>query len=185
VSTGRKCEGFGGDIAAKPSIAFAPLTTLSFFRPRVAEPLQEIEAQHLNAFRHLFVAGISGYAHSPSWERLILQAAHDEPAVRHAAIAFSALQLPRKRGQLSTSVSAPDHFALQQYGKAIKSFNKLLSRRDRRSIEAALLCSMLCVCFEIIEGSHLVAQQHLESGLHVVASFKGTFKYDLGPVEAG
>jgi hypothetical protein len=172
------------DVTAKPSIAFAPVTTLSCFRPRVVDPLQENEAQHLNAFRHLFITGISGYAHSPSWERLILQAAQDEPAVRHAAIAFSALQLPRKSSQLYLSAGDPDNFALRQYEKAIKSFNKLLSHRDRRSIEAALLCSILCICVEILEGSHPVAQQHLESGLHIVSSFKGTSNCDLGTVEA-
>jgi Fungal specific transcription factor domain len=168
VSTGRKCEGFVDDVAVKPPVAFAPPTTL------LANFLDEKEAQHLNNFRHLFVPGFSGYANSPRWEKLILQAVHEEPAVRHAAIAFSALQLPSCNDKLPLSSKRLEMFALQQYGKSVKAFQQLLSRQDRRSTKAALLCSILCICFEVLEGSHLVAQQHLENGLRVLSSVEGT-----------
>ena len=54
------------------------------------------------------------------------------------------------------------------------AFQKLLDNHDVRSINAALVYSVLCISFEVLNGTHELAQQHLDSGLQVVASNSGT-----------
>ncbi len=98
---------------------------------------------------------------------------HEEPAVRHAAIAFTALQMPNPENVPRGSLSISKAFALQQYEKSVKAFQMLLSKRDGRSINAALICSILCISFYVLDGSHVVAQQHLENGLRVLAANNG------------
>ena len=114
---------------------------------------------------------MSGFASSPLWEKLVLQAVHEEPAVLHAAIAFSTLQ----SGSIPSLTTDTDCriFALRQYSASIKEFQNLLSQRTPRSIEAALICSVICMCFEILEGSHELAQWHLENSLRVISANEG------------
>ena len=99
---------------------------------------------------------------------------HEEPAVRHAAVALSALQLPTREDTPYSSRKHAEPFTLQQYGKSVKALRKLLGNPDSRSINAALVCSILCISFEVLNGSHELAQQHLESGLQVAVSNCGT-----------
>jgi len=173
LNSGRQCEGFTDEPAPKAQIQFAPPSLISSFSSPTETLLSEKESQHLNVFLHVFVAGIAGYHNTSGWTSLILQAMHEEPAVRHAAIAFTALQLPDHDGTLQTSSNLVQHFALQQYGKSVKTFQKLLDKHDSRSINAALVCSILCASFEVLEGSHVQAQQHLENGLQLLSSIDG------------
>lgn len=150
-----------------------PPNTISKSLSYTRSSLSQKEAQHVNHFRHVFARGMSGFASSPLWEKLILQAVHEEPAVCHAAIAVSALQP-------SGSILSPNTdtnyrvFALRQYSASIKELQSLLAHRTPHSIEVALMCSIICMCFEILEGSHELAQGHLENSLRVISANEGT-----------
>jgi hypothetical protein len=113
---------------------------------------------------------MAGYHKTPGWLKLLLQGVHEEPAVRHAAIAFSALQIPNQDDTPLLQTSGPKPFALEQYDLCMKSFKKLLDNGDHRSIEASLMCSMLCSGFDIMEGTHHNAKDHIESGIRLIAS---------------
>ena len=75
----------------KAHIQFGPPLVITSVSSAKEDLASEKEWQHLDMFRRLFVAGISDYHRKAGWESLILQAIREEPAVRHAAIAFSAL----------------------------------------------------------------------------------------------
>lgn len=181
VSTGRNCEGYSDDSkAASKALIFLPPNTIAKSLSNTHNPVNVEEAQYLNHFRHLLIRGMSGFVISPLWEKLILQAIHDEPAVCHAAVAFSALQLSNYSSKPLSKTNL-QVFALHQYATSVRAFNNLLLRRSLRSIEASLMCSIICICFELLEGSPILAQRHLENGLQVVSSFDGmlnsTFEY--------
>jgi hypothetical protein len=170
VSTGRKCDGYSSDDKEKnKELIFAPPITVSKPLPQILNSLNQKEAQHLNHFRHVFARGMAGYVVTPVWEKSVLQAVHEEPAVRLAAIAFTALQ-----SSPSLSPSTCDRsnlvFALRQYSASIKALQLLLTQKTPRAIEAALICSVICTAFEILEGSHLLAQGHFEHSLQLISA---------------
>lgn len=170
ASTGRKCDGYSSDEENKnKELIFAPPVVVSKPLPQILNSLNQKEAQNLNQFRHVFARGMSGYVLTPVWEKSILQAVHEEPAVRRAAIAFTALQ-----SSANTSSSILDSsnlvFALRQYSACIKELQRLLTQKTPRAIEAALICSVICTAFEILEGSHLLAQGHLENSLQLISA---------------
>jgi hypothetical protein len=170
VSTGRKCDGYSsGDKKKNKELIFAPPIIVSKRLSQILNSLNQKEAQHLNHFRHVFARGMSGYVLTPVWEKSILQAIHDEPAVRRAAIAFTALH---SSTSLSPSKLDPSNlvFALRQYSASIKALQHLLTQKTPRAIEAALICSVICTAFEILEGSHLLAQGHFEHSLQLVSA---------------
>lgn len=169
TSTGRKCEGFQDPGSTCTQLVVAPGRNVN------NPDLSEKEGHHLNLFDHLFSSGILGFLKTPRWASLVLQAVHEEPAVRHAAIAFSALQVPLSDHLQLQTASNPGSFALEQYAKTVRKFHQLLSRADKRSVEAALICSVLCICFEILEGSYELAGYHVENALRVLSTTNGKF----------
>jgi hypothetical protein len=147
--------------------------------PAQANIRDQQAGQYLNHFRHHLVLSVSGYVASPLWRTLILQALHEEPAVCHAAIAFSALNRMKREAQFDvpSKPSTPGVEAglpLQHYGKCIVALRLLLRRDDARSVDAALLCSLLCVCFEVLKGDYILAQGHLEHSLNIIQSKPGS-----------
>ncbi|EXJ82748.1 hypothetical protein A1O3_06563 [Capronia epimyces CBS 606.96] len=131
----------------------------------------DFELQCLNAFRHHFLASISGFTPNPQLDRLVLQALYQETCVRYIAVAVTAHQL---RAPDANSV-----FAIHMYRQGVRAFRELLSRQDKGSIQAALICSMLGVCFELMQGAYTEARLHLEMGLHVVSSFQASLDHEL------
>lgn len=175
VNTGRVCDGYStkNEVAIK-ELVFVPPATLSRPISNIKRALSQEESQYLNQFRHVFVQELSGFAPSSLWDTLILQAMHEEPAVKYAATAFSAL---RSSGSHRPFTSDSNHivFALRQYSASIKELRRLLARPTPRSINVALICSIICTSFEIIEGSHLLAQGHFDNTLRLITGEKGSF----------
>ncbi len=96
------------------------------------------------------------YIGSALWDRLALQAAHKEPAVRHVAIAVALLDEARCPGQTDLYSTVDISYALRQYSRAISGLRKLLSQPDRCSLEAALICSLYAIYFEVV-GKYTIA----------------------------
>jgi hypothetical protein len=87
------------------------------------------------------LAGLFG---SAFWERLVLQAAHYEPAIRHAITAIGSLHEQHIFGR-GSEVS----FALQQYNLAIKSLLAPPSPGQQRGLDVSLIACILFTCFEV------------------------------------
>lgn len=117
----------------------------------------------------------------------MVQAVHEEVAVRQVAIAVSAvIQMKRKtkeRKSLPVCLSGDGTrggnchvFALTKYGKGLSALRKLLSQKDRRSLETALICAVLCIWFEVLTNDHLTALEHLNTCLRIIPSIKAKGK---------
>lgn len=63
-----------------------------------------------------------------------------------------------------------NEFALRHYGKALEAMRHVFHHNDKRSINTALLCTLLCICFELRIKEPGTALTHLEHGLQVVNS---------------
>lgn len=86
---------------------------------------------------------LSGFFGSAFWERLVLQAAHHEPAIRHAITAIGSLHQQHLVGKDVGST-----FALKQYNLAIRSLLAPLEQQRKRGINVCLISCILFTCFE-------------------------------------
>lgn len=90
---------------------------------------------------------LAGFFGSDFWERLVLQAAHNEPAVRHAVVAIGsrhelAMYQTAKKGVEGT-------FALGEYNLAIKHLLNPPHSGGPRGVDVYLMMSILFACFEV------------------------------------
>ena len=124
-------------------------------------------------FRTHTVRDLAGYYEGPLWARLVLQASHCELAVRSAIVALGALQANIHLRQ-SLELPGVDNvridvdFPLRQYTKALGGLRRLLSSKDERWLELALICSLVCIYFDTLRREHAQALAHLESSLKVL-----------------
>ena len=143
TSTGRNCEGYP-DLQQLPSTSYDILSAISgpSFDPN-ASP----QSNHAFAF---FIQKTSpqlaGFFGSNFWERLILQAAYHESAIRHAAIAIGSLH---EQLYQTEALDGSNPFALEHYNLAIRSLLGPLAQNKKRGIDVCLISCMLFTCFEV------------------------------------
>lgn len=117
---------------------------------------------------------MSVYFVTSLWDRLVLQMSRNEPAIRHAIIAVGALhekmQVERqgKIAHMYHPSSLDTAFPLSQYNLALSSLQKLLGQvNDKASLETALMCCLVCICFETMQQNYEKVLWHLDSCLKV------------------
>lgn len=88
---------------------------------------------------------LSGIFNPTFWTRLVLQATHHEPAIRHVVLALGALH---ERSEVGPR-EEPSIFAMQQYGKAIRCLVKPIQEKQKQAADVALITCVLFVCFEV------------------------------------
>ncbi|KAE9369801.1 hypothetical protein N431DRAFT_493541 [Stipitochalara longipes BDJ] len=112
------------------------------------------------------------------WRRLVLQATHHEPAVRHAAIALGSLHekfmlhdstMLRKGG-----TSEEETFALSQYVKALGSLLEPAKADKKQAADVALMTCILFVSFETLRGHHSAALKHVDAGIKIISELSST-----------
>ncbi|KAM3471039.1 hypothetical protein MY5147_006051 [Beauveria neobassiana] len=194
TKSGRRCDGVAEPANKDGGLTFTAPLTLTHFRPTQTGWLTAQEIAHLDLFRHELVYSIVGHVGTPSWKRLILQAVHEEVALCHAVVAFTALSTSAVHGDAGSDngagaggchrttasvgaqaapangASRENEFALRHYGKALEAMRHVFRHNDKRSINTALLCTLLCICFELRIKDPATALTHLEHGLQVVTS---------------
>ncbi|KAK3944425.1 putative transcriptional regulatory protein [Diplogelasinospora grovesii] len=102
---------------------------------------------------------LAGFFGSDFWERLVLQSAHHESAIRHAIVAIGALHEHQ-----AMRAGASGTFALEQYNLAIRSLLVPLSQNRQQAVDVCLISCLLFTCFENMQGRHAVAGSHIQSG---------------------
>lgn len=121
---------------------------------------------------------LSGYLSSDFWSRLVLQASHSEPVVRHALVALSSIHLgytaQEPPGVQQSSEGDQNVETLAQYNRAVRQLRKYLSTNAQPSIGVALICCALFYCFESTRGDFDTAREHLQSGLVILQSAKAS-----------
>lgn len=100
---------------------------------------------------------LGGFFGSDFWERLVLQAAYHEPAIRHAAIAIGSLhELVHYQTAMVPGSDAKKTFALEQYNLAIRDLLLPLFRSGERGVDVCLISCILFTCFEVCPVFHML-----------------------------
>jgi len=110
----------------------------------------EHEMRSYQFFYERTLSQIMSLAHNDFWSRLVLQAAHSEPTIRHAIVALSEFH---RRFLLLPGEGANNEprFALWHYNTAIKKVLRVIDNHD--SLYLRLIC---CVVFVSIEVRNLI-----------------------------
>lgn len=158
TSTGRKCDGYPV-LETTPADSFwsaSDSKTLAILSP-CGPPLDLLgggkQRHSFHFFRSITASQLSGFCGDGFWDKLVLQASHHEPAIRHAVIALGSLhgRFIRHNGLLSRCdpLLHLDEFALQEYSLAIKCLYEQFSRQDKPAVDVCLVSCVLFACFEV------------------------------------
>jgi hypothetical protein len=198
TSTGRQCEGYLGSDAKAIAVQRRnntahrgplSLTTkqLELFAAKGPKELRSIELFFIQAAPQL-----SGYFQEPFWA-FVLQVSFDEPAVRHALVAISAVYeqecMPRQPG----SSTALKELSLNYYNKAIRSMVKKMNETNRSIVVPVIGC-LLFICLELLRNDICSAIRHIDGGINMIEQARksqetssktriGYSKYEVGLVE--
>ncbi|RHZ64932.1 RTA1 domain-containing protein [Aspergillus thermomutatus] len=182
IVTCRRCDGPSLTQTSPVTVSFAQTWTLTpTVRLRQLPKLWD-ESEQDTRYVQYFIECLSRdtpscggeYSH---WRPLMIQAMHQEVAVRRGVVALSALMQERlAHGSLGIhGFDAPPRsgrylFGLKKYGRALTSLQKLVKDMgsDRYLIQVALLCGIICIWFEILMRDYLAGLSHLEMCLKIV-----------------
>lgn len=185
TSTGRTCDGYGVWGGEKSANSYVSLTLrgcniLLQPAPFSVLALNLEEWNRFEFFRRRSSKKIQGIFFSHFWDTLVFQVSLSEPAVLHALLALSSVQVAVTVG---THTCAPnlatvmpdkqEEFTLRQYIKAIGHLQPHLSAKHDSSIRVALVACVVFVCLDFFRGHNKSAQAHLLSGLKLLADSQG------------
>jgi hypothetical protein len=112
----------------------------------IAGTEKELRAFHF--FRTRTIPELCGLFESPFWSRMVLQAVHHEPAVRHAAIALGSFHEMFENEVFPDREKELDSFALRHYLQAVASIVKSLEGKGKHGADVALMTCLLFICVE-------------------------------------
>lgn len=113
---------------------------------------------------------LAGFFDQAFWQRMVLQAARHEPAVRHAIAAVGALHEQLLTGAVTNAdLGKPLAFALSQCNKSIAH---LIKPNRYRNTKLTLTTCVLFTCFEALQGHCEQAIRHAEHGYQLLRQFK-------------
>ena len=123
-----------------------------FNNPNPTDLASEEERRCFNFFRSRTSVQMSGFFSSEILDRLILQATHYEPAIRHAVLALGSLheRFLKEDQSLQKQTWSRDEggFALEHYNLAIQSLMNPVNS-GRLNIDVCLIACMLFCSFEV------------------------------------
>ncbi|KAK7177897.1 Transcriptional regulatory protein moc3-like protein 4 [Paraphaeosphaeria sporulosa] len=116
---------------------------------------------------------ISSYFDTDFWNNLVLQVSEEEPAVRHAVLALSALYEAGETSQLLQYPSSNDRynylmrFAIYEYTKAVST---LFVRMNTNGplLEVIMMSCLVFTWIEFLRNNVDDALRHLRSGLRIL-----------------
>lgn len=154
TSTGRKCDGYfpiDKSVPVETGLKTPPPPLTLVVSPSTNSLGEYQELRSLHYFKIRTGPQLSGFFRCQFWDRLLLQAIHHEPSLRHAVIATGSLHERFEAGD--TSILRPNEdidqggLALKQYNMAIRS----LVRPGPESKPALDVCLTACILFTSFE----------------------------------
>ncbi|KAK1820240.1 hypothetical protein LTR12_005391 [Friedmanniomyces endolithicus] len=130
---------------------------------------------------------LAGYFDSPFWQRMVLQAARGEPAVKHAVAAIGSLHEKLLTGAVNnpeTDLREPRaRFALEQCNKSIQHLVKPGEGGKGPDLRLMLTTCVLFTCFEALQGHCEQAITHATQGYSLLQQYAmdpGNERWDVG-----
>lgn len=103
----------------------------------------------------------------------MLQISHSEPCIRHAIIALGSLheQFGSRDTLLPSEAQSliDGDFAIEQYRKAVRHLRNSISSGRDEALYLSLICAILFICFDNLNGDTEKATTHLRSALRIVS----------------
>jgi hypothetical protein len=152
TSTGRRCDGYQTQIQETPLDQWKTQSGNVINFPTISVVGSPKERRSFHFFQQKTAPQLSGFFGGEFWERLLLQATHHEPSIRHAIIALGSLheRFEEDNGLVvQSSRGWTDDFALKNYNLAIKHLVEPLLRKGKQAIDVCLIASVLFACFEV------------------------------------
>ncbi|PYH92923.1 hypothetical protein BO71DRAFT_431465 [Aspergillus ellipticus CBS 707.79] len=173
TSTGRVCDGY--DQYRLPATGKPVLQGFPDYFPITVGTRTAMTSDERRCFSYFQVAMVPtlvGPFTSSLWRKLVLQMCDAEPAVHHAVIGISAIQQgieARKLRSFATAAKCDwNRFALEQLGRSFSLLRIRSASNDPQLPSITLVCCLLFVSFEMLQGQYETAFTHLRSGLEII-----------------
>ena len=136
-----------------------------------------LEKRYFQFFRQRTVTSTNSLVDSRFWDRVVLQACHIEPAVKHAVLALSSLH--QLSGLPHDSDTAHQHrlYAERQHHKALTSARALISSSSPQDVDRILVACVIFIIFEGVRGDYRAAAMHMDSGRAIMAQNSARLKH--------
>lgn len=134
------------------------------------------EQRYFSVFQAKTAPELTGFFESTVWNRLILQACHDELFAWHAVVAIGALhrtlELSHGPNQDLNTLKSHHAFALKQYGTALQHMRRVAQQQmNEYRLRNILVSCLLTTCFECFIGNQEHALIQAQSGIDVLMSW--------------
>lgn len=117
---------------------------------------------------------MAGYLDFSFWSEVLLQATHDDPAIKHAVAAIGAShehKLRQQAAKFNLETDGLHAFGLRQINKSIKALVQPAQGTPRGLIRA-LTASILFACFESLNDSRAAAVPHVVHASRILKQLK-------------
>jgi hypothetical protein len=132
-----------------------------------------IERRFFDYFRSISAIEFSRFFDEEIWKRLVLQAAHAAPAVKHAVIAVASSHESFKAVSTQVPWNLPKwpnarYHAQVEYNKAIRLLRIQLEQEKSDCLPVVLTCGLLFCCLEVLGGNAPGALAHLGACINIL-----------------
>ena len=133
----------------------------------------ELEYQYFRHFQNEVSLDLSGTSEAAIWNYVVLRACNQEPALQQLTISVAALT---KAKHSSNMAASHHHFAVRQFGKALRGIQEILATRSNaNATRITLIASLLIFCFQNLLGDHEQAVAHVRCALNLMHDRLSTF----------
>ncbi|KAH0846037.1 hypothetical protein AYO21_01296 [Fonsecaea monophora] len=173
LGRGRTCDGYVEVATERGKTGFFTFVNYLNHGPSLSEALFLQDTRQRRAFEFYQLRSsleLCGpfQEETEVWNRLLLQAAYHEPAIRHAVCALGGFHQEYEDEALHASGFL--RTALEQYSSAIKAL--VAANEDLRCMEVTLIACIVFTFCELLQGHLGSAKAHVYSGLKLLDTYR-------------
>ena len=127
------------------------------------------EKRYFQFFRERTIVQTINMTDGQFWDRVLLQACHKEPAIKHAVLALSSLHMSNSDPELRRRHI---DYTERQYAKAISAAQLQVASASPNDLDSVLITCLLFVCYEAIQGNYAASTTHRLSGRRLLSQSK-------------
>lgn len=133
------------------------------------------ELYFLDYFRLNAAVTLSGPFDAEFWTNILSAACHKEPCVRYSLVALSSMHRhyisASEQGESPPICLAKPEMTLHYYNKAINALGCCMAKDDC-SVTTTLMCCVLFITLEIIQGDSTCMIAHVRNGQNLISSWR-------------
>lgn len=176
-----KCSGYVDRVVNEhspppPDSKFRKLLPRQAVQPLCRAPGQNLfetpeEHNYFQRFQIHTVSELTGVRDSELWTRIVLQAAQEDPCIRHAVVALAALD-SKNFGSIESSDESFSRrrLAYSEYHRAIAGLRKELAAKNCK-ITTKLISCILFACFEAHHGNNDTVLRQIFAGIRMMGEY--------------